>query len=99
LNTLGIAQYRNGDHKTAMETLKKSMDLRSGGDAFDWFFLAMAHWQLKNQDEARRWYDKAVAWVDKNQPKDEELLRFRAEAAQLLGVAEQLPPPVEVKPR
>ena len=58
------------------------------GDATDWFFLAMAHWQLGDKDEARKWYDKAVEWMDKNQPKNEELLRFRAEAAELLGISE-----------
>ena len=48
----------------------------------------MAHWQLGHKDEARTWYDKAVEWMDKNQPKNEELLRFRDEAAKLLGIAE-----------
>src|SRR5262249_15890334 len=43
-NTLGVAHYRAGDWKAAVETLEKSMSLRQGGDSFDWFFLAMAHW-------------------------------------------------------
>ena len=90
-NTLGVAQYRAGQFKETVATLTKSMELRSGGDAYDWFFLAMAHWQLKNQDEARKWYDKAVEWMEKNKPDDEELLRFRAEAAELLGIAEKTP--------
>jgi hypothetical protein len=60
------------------------MELRKGGDSFDWFFLAMAHWQLGNQDQARQWYDQAVAWMEKNQPQNEELLRFRAEAEELI---------------
>ena len=34
-------------------------------------------------------YDRAVQWMDKNQPKNEELRRFRAEAAQLLGLTEK----------
>jgi tetratricopeptide (TPR) repeat protein len=96
-NTLGVAQYRAGDHKAAIETLTKAVELRSGGDAFDWFFLAMAHWQLKHKEEARRWYDKAVAWMDKNEPKDEELLRFRDEAAKLLGIPVK-PPAAKQKP-
>ena len=44
--------------------------------------------KLGNKDQARTWYNKAIAWMDKNRPKDEELLRFRAEAAALLGLAE-----------
>jgi tetratricopeptide (TPR) repeat protein len=84
--TLGAAQYRAGDWSAAVGALEKSMELRKGGNSFDWFFLAMAHWQLGNKDEARKWYDKAVQWTDKNQPNNEELRRFRAEAAELMGV-------------
>lgn len=46
----------------------------------------MAYWQIGRHDEARMWYDKATEWMDQNQPDNEELLRFRAEAAQLLGI-------------
>ena len=46
----------------------------------------MAHWQLGDKNQARKWYDQAVAWMDKNQPKDDELRRFRAEAEELLKV-------------
>ncbi|MHB8974423.1 MAG: protein kinase domain-containing protein [Pirellulaceae bacterium] len=95
-NTLGVAQYRTGDHKAALESLTKSMELRSGGNPCDWYFLTMAHWQLGNKDEARQWYDKAAAWMDKNKPNDEELLRFRAEAAELL--ATPIKPPADTQP-
>ena len=72
------------------------MELGDGGGVFDWFFLAMAHWKLGNQEEARRWYDKAVEWTDEHGPGDEELRRFRAEAAELLGVTDA--PPEETEP-
>ena len=85
-NTLGAAHYRAGDWKAAIAAMNKSMELRKGGDSFDWFFLAMANWQLGKKEEARKWYDKAVQWMDKNQPKDEELRRFRSEAEELLAV-------------
>ena len=76
-NTLGVAQYRKGDWKAAIEALTKSMELRNGGDGNDWFFLAMAHWQLGDKPQAHSWYDKAVSWMEKTQPKDDELVRFR----------------------
>jgi hypothetical protein len=38
------------------------------------------------KEKARQWYDRATRWMDKNQPRNEELASFRAEAAQLLGV-------------
>jgi serine/threonine protein kinase/tetratricopeptide (TPR) repeat protein len=90
-NTLGIAQYAAGDWQAAVESLEKSMKLRDGGDAYDWVFLAKAHWQLGRKDESRKWYDKAVEWMDKNQSRNEELIRFRAEAAELLGIAKPQP--------
>ena len=83
-NTLGVAHYRAGSWKEAVAILEKSMELRKGGDGFDWFFLAMAHWKLGEKDKAREWYDRAVQWMDKNQPTNEVLRRFRVEAAELL---------------
>ena len=71
-----------------MTALNKSVEIRSGGDSFDMFFLAMSEWQLGNHDEARKQYDHAVAWMNQNQPENEELRRFRAEAEVLLGVKE-----------
>jgi serine/threonine protein kinase/WD40 repeat protein len=85
-NTLGAAHNRAGGWKAAVAALEKSMELRKGGDSFDWFFLAMACWHLEKKQEARKWYDQAVQWMEKNQPKNEDLLRFRAEAAELLQV-------------
>ena len=74
------------------------MELRKGGDANDWFFLAMAHWQLGEKEKARQWHDRAAQWMDDNKEgvsNTEELRRFRAESAELLGVSKQqtsLPP-------
>ena len=91
--TLGVAHYRAEDWPTAIETLHQSMELRPDGDAFDYFFLAMAHWQLGNLTEAGVWHRRALAWLEKNRDylkRDvehaEELRRFGAEAAVLLGI-------------
>jgi serine/threonine-protein kinase len=85
-NTLGVALYRAGNGRAAIAALQRSMQLRKGGDSNDWFFLAMAHAQLGEKEEARRWYARAVQWMEKHQPQDVELRGFRAEAAALLGV-------------
>jgi uncharacterized protein HemY len=90
-NTLGVAHYRAGDWKAALAALKKSTELRTGGDGFDWFFLAMAHWQLGEKAEAQKWHAQAVQWMDKHNVQDEELRLFRAESAKLLGIVEQPP--------
>ena len=91
-NTLGVAHYRATEWQAAVTVLEKSMKLRKGGNAFDWFFLAMAHWQLGSEEEAGQWYEKAVVWMDKNRPQDPELTRFRIEAAVLLGLQNPLLP-------
>ena len=71
------------------------MELRAGGDSFDRLFLAIAHWQLGQQDEARRWFADAVDFIDnKNRQLSRDftpldLLRFRAQAETLLGVEGQ----------
>src|SRR5262249_39005981 len=86
-NTLGVAHFRNGSWKEVIAALNKSMKLRPlGGDSFDWYFLAMADWQLGHKEEARNWYVQAVAWMDKFEPKNEELRRFRAEAEELMKI-------------
>jgi serine/threonine protein kinase len=88
-NTLGVAHFRNGDNKAAIAELETAMSLRAGGDSLDWFFLAMAHWRLEGHDKARTWYDRAVQWMDKNKPHDDELRRFRAEAQAMFAEARE----------
>jgi serine/threonine-protein kinase len=83
-NTLGVAHYRAGHWKEAAAALTRSMQLGCGGNAYNGFFLAMAHWQLGEKAKARQCFDQAVQWVDKNMPRSKELGRFRAEAAELL---------------
>jgi tetratricopeptide (TPR) repeat protein len=90
--TLGIAHYRIGRWQESVEALQKAGELRAGGDSFDWFWVAMARWQLSEKEQARTWYDRAVQWMEKHQPQNEELIRFRAEAAELLNVADKVKP-------
>jgi Flp pilus assembly protein TadD len=86
-NTLGVAHYRNGEDRAAVVELKTAMDLKSGGDSSDWFFLALAHQRSGERGEARAWFDRAVRWMDRHKPIDDELRRFRAEAEAMLGEA------------
>jgi Flp pilus assembly protein TadD len=89
-NTLGTAYYRAGDWNAAIKTLQNAEGL-AGNELFSFnaFFIAMSYWHLGDKDGARRWYDRAVEWMDQRQPKNEELRRFRAEAAALLGVKDK----------
>jgi tetratricopeptide (TPR) repeat protein len=86
-NTLGVARHRAGDRRGAIEALAKSEELGPGRIVgFNAFFLAMAHWESGHKDEAREWYGRAVRWTEENRPGNRELLRFRAEAAGVLGL-------------
>jgi tetratricopeptide (TPR) repeat protein len=99
---LGLALYRSGDWQGAIDALKKSEEIPPVRfeSCVNALLLAMAHWQLSEQDEARRWYGKAVEWMEKHQAEDETLRRFQEEAEELLKITDEEPtakPPVEVK--
>ena len=62
---------------------------RGQHESYDTYFLAMGYWQLNEKEKAREFYDRAVRWMEKNQPRNDELRGFRSEAAELLGVKEK----------
>jgi Flp pilus assembly protein TadD len=93
-NTLGVAQYRNGHWKEAISASTRSMELLNGQlESLNDLFLAMAHWQLGQKEEARQWYCRAVHWMIKhpqdfvNNPGQRKFLDlYCAEAEELLGM-------------
>jgi len=88
---LGVAEYEAGQFQDAIASLRQGMQRRAGGDSFDRLFLAMAHWQVGEKQEARRWYQQALEYIDHDgrtisrdfTPLDAK--RIRAEARQLIG--------------
>jgi tetratricopeptide (TPR) repeat protein len=89
--TLGTAQYRAGDWKAAVAALERSRALKLGGDAYAWLFLAMSHSKLGERAEARKCYEQAIEWLEKNaamlaknKVQAKELRRFRSEAEEVL---------------
>ena len=91
-NTLGAAHYRAGEWEDAKAALTQSMALRTDGDSFDWFFLAIVELKLGRPAEAREWYDRAVESFHRSLPYNDELYRFQVEAAEQLGIAKPEPP-------
>jgi tetratricopeptide (TPR) repeat protein len=85
-NTLGVARYRNGDWTGCIEVLGHSMRLRGGGKPDDWLYLAMAQQKLGDFDKAREWYERSAKWIASQHEVDEELMRFKLEAEQELGL-------------
>jgi len=81
-NTLGVAHYRAGNWSDAVNALNQSRTLRRGGDSYDFFFLAMAHWHSGAKDEAKDWYKKALAALPKKG--NPELTRIHEEAKKLM---------------
>jgi hypothetical protein len=83
-----------------VKALTRSLELRQWGDAFDYFPLAAAHQKLGNKGEARKWYDRGVAWMaDNKHPYVAELAILRADAEALLGIEKPAEPaPVKTSP-
>ena len=90
-NTLGAACYRAGRPGDAATALERAIEYRvGGGDACDYFFLAMARRQLGDQEQSRQAYDEALRWL-KRFPgaQGTELGRIRVEAEEVLGLSAQ----------
>jgi serine/threonine protein kinase/tetratricopeptide (TPR) repeat protein len=86
--TLSVAHYRVGEWRAAVQVLREAVEL-GADDVLAWFYLAMAHGQLGEKGQARPWYDRACAVMEKSKFTSQRFLALRAEAAALLG----LPPP------
>jgi WD40 repeat protein/tetratricopeptide (TPR) repeat protein/serine/threonine protein kinase len=85
---LGAAHYRAGDWKAVAPALKKSLDLAHNGQAFIFFYLALAEGRLGNHEAARRWHTAGVRWMERDVPNGIRVPRLRAEAAALLHLPE-----------
>jgi tetratricopeptide (TPR) repeat protein len=90
-NTFGVVLYRLGRHADAVQCLNRNLEPSGTFVPFDLYFLAMSYAKLGQADKARECFDRADAAVT---PKAEfsaseraELADFRAEAADVLGVA------------
>jgi tetratricopeptide (TPR) repeat protein len=93
-NTLGVAYYRAGRYREAVDILRANLDKRDDkGLAFDLYFLAMSHHGLGETARARDYMTWAVRWMsfqsDLTATQIEELELFRAEAEELLGSKER----------
>jgi len=87
-NTVGVLRYRLGDFEGALDDLTLAMELKGGGTAFDFFFAAMAHQRLGNEEPARAFCERGTrGMLASLSPGDlDELLVFRKEAAGWLGI-------------
>lgn len=96
LNTLGVAQYRVGQYREAVETLTESDRMNSAAPAVpsrrpqgsvpaDLAFLAMAHHQLGQKQQALEWLDKLQESIAQpGAPRQSESGSFLQEAETLI---------------
>jgi serine/threonine protein kinase/WD40 repeat protein len=90
-NTLGVAYYRAGRYREAVDVLRPNLESQDDrGLAFDLYFLAMSYHRLGEAARARAYYDWAVRWTQAQRGLSavdvEELTAFRAEAEELVGI-------------
>jgi WD40 repeat protein len=72
-NTLGALLYRAGRYEDSIRRLKEAIGVQGqGGTVHDWLFLAMAYHRLGKPDDARKWLDHAVEWIDKHKAAEVE---------------------------
>jgi WD40 repeat protein len=89
-NTLGVAYYRAGRYREAVEVLRPNVENEADSDlAYDLYFLAISHHRLGETARARDYYDWAIRWVsmqrDLNPRQRDEQAAIRAEAEELFG--------------
>jgi WD40 repeat protein/serine/threonine protein kinase/tetratricopeptide (TPR) repeat protein len=108
LETLGGVLYRAERLEEAIQRLTEADRLAAAADRtpkssppYTWFFLAMAHQRRGQDEEAKKWFNKAVEYTDlvlaeEKRPGGDSLLwnrrltlqLLRAEAEELLGVTD-----------
>ncbi|HEV3081473.1 MAG TPA: hypothetical protein VGY66_16965 [Gemmataceae bacterium] len=93
-NTLGVAEYRAGNMKAAVQALNESMKLRQGGDGWDWWFLAMAYCKMDNQKLMQLYYNKAVTAPPSMDLPHETMAFCQAEAEALIPKKVQKKPEI-----
>lgn len=66
LTQRGALHYRAGRYSESVVLFEQSLrvDARPGCAVINWLWLAMANQQLGKSEEAHRWLDLAVAWLD-----------------------------------
>jgi serine/threonine protein kinase len=93
-SALGLACYRGGDPRAALDALKRANHLRGEPAVVDALLLALVYWHLDDKAQARQWYDKAATFMKSGQTRSAQVRRFRDEAAAELGIDESAALPV-----
>ena len=89
-NTLGISYYRRRDFYKAIHALSRAVsNAEDGGNAFDFYYLALANHALGYFAPASEWLNRADAWTAKHPECATPLQPVLAEVAQVFGTQKQ----------
>jgi tetratricopeptide (TPR) repeat protein len=64
LAATGAALFRAGRPDEAIGQISQAIEQSRGENVENWLFLAMAHHHAGQSQEAQRWFDRAVNWLD-----------------------------------
>ncbi len=85
LNTLGVANYRNGHWQEAIVNMQSAEEADPKKSlAHNYFFIAMAQSQLGEHEKAQEHFREASQWMAEHAPNDAELRQFQAEARMVI---------------
>jgi eukaryotic-like serine/threonine-protein kinase len=75
LRTLGQNLYRAGRYEDAIKRLDEAalMGADQRGSIWDWLFRAMAHHKLGHTEDARKWFEQSVQWINQELPANRDL--------------------------
>lgn len=89
-NTLGISYYRRRDFYKAIHALSRAVSLADdGGNAFDFYYLALANHHLNYFAPASEWLNRADAWTARHPESMTPLQPVLAEVARVVGAPKQ----------
>jgi tetratricopeptide (TPR) repeat protein len=88
--TLSAAECRAGHPHACLEAATKVMEITGGGDAREWYWVALAYDHLDETEQAREWFDKADRWRELNMPNNIQLRFLHNETASQLELKEIL---------
>jgi tetratricopeptide (TPR) repeat protein len=82
---IAVQQLEAGYYADAIGDFTASLNHRSEGHAFDWLYLAWAHWKIHQPEQARQWFDKAAEWIRQQPTHDVELEELQRQVAQVMS--------------
>ncbi|MFM9074417.1 MAG: caspase family protein [Bacteroidota bacterium] len=76
----GLASFKLAEHEAAIEDLRVALTLKHANEANIWWFIAKAHFAMKQYPESIEAYDRTIELFGKDRPKKAQVLGERANA-------------------